>query len=232
MIPYPSIDSLWKRDTSTGKLNLGSLRVPAWRDVGLWYLTEKVDGTNLRVILGWNPEEGHFVHVRGRTDRADLPKDLVQNVKDLFLSREGLFQALEISGDTPRTYTFYGEGYGPKIQKNGHLYRSDKGFILFDLRQGNAERGFWWDSAPRDELAAEFDIPTVPVVGALTSVYEAPHSVEAMQRILPHSFVAEQERDAEGVVARPHHELQDAHGNRIMWKLTYRDLPTEEDAHE
>lgn len=224
MISYPSIESVWQRSKETGRLLFNEpVRSRVWEDVGAWYLTEKVDGTNIRIILGMDVNGNRTLDVRGRTDKAQLPGDLVENITAQFTRRE-MWDTFDITSDTPRTITLYGEGYGPKIQKNGHLYRPDKGFILFDVRQGNAERGFWWDMSEVAEVAADLDIPMVPVVGFLSSVYQAPRLWEEMAVYLPFSYVAQNAREAEGIVARPRHELQDAHGNRVMWKLTYRDL--------
>lgn len=226
MIPYPSIDSVWTRDKTTNLLRMGDLRNLTWDSVGAWLVTEKVDGTNLRVVLGFDPEIGPTFEIKGRTDKAQLPPDLPARVRDEFKSPD-LHSYFGITEDVPRTVTLYGEGYGPGIQKSGGLYRASKGFILFDVRMGNAERGYWLDFAEVINAAEALGLNIVPVVGTLYSD-DIPQERDALCYYLPRSFVAEQEREAEGIVARPVHELQDKFGNRVMWKLTFRDFPCEE----
>ena len=44
-----------------------------------WEFTEKVDGTNIRVH--W---DGHTVEFGGRTDKAQIPKPLLERLETLF----------------------------------------------------------------------------------------------------------------------------------------------------
>ncbi len=228
MIKYPSIESVWTRDKETSLLIPGAVRKNVWKNVGLWYLTEKVDGKNIRIILGHDGEK-ETVEVRGRGD-GNLPQDLVQNILADIAPRE-LHYHLGITAERPVTMTLYGEGYGPGIQKVGKLYRDDKAFILFDIRQGNAGRGFWWDFSEVIVLARKTGLDMVPIVGTLNTVNQVPRTAEEMDELIGHSRVANEwstregdEVEMEGFVARPLFEMQDAHGNRIMFKLTYRDL--------
>src|SRR5690606_38480770 len=129
---YRSIETIFRRDTNTKKLDTGKLRQLHHDTIRTWILTEKGDGTNIRVI--YRPDG---MVIKGRTDRAQLHPDLLAAIESTMPSWE---QVNEVFGlGTARTVTFYGEGYGAGIQKKGSQYRPDKGFILFDIRITNDE---------------------------------------------------------------------------------------------
>ena len=155
MIEYHKIEGLFKRDKATKKLLRNEYRNPAvelLKDCE-WEFTEKIDGTNVRVV--W---DGHKVSFYGRTDRAELPKRLVEALEVAFGGEvnEQIFE--EHFGETE--VILYGEGYGAKIQKGGGDYRSDNAFILFDVQIGDL-------FLTRDnvvEIARYFGVDVVPVV--------------------------------------------------------------------
>lgn len=226
MIKYASIESLYVRNKATNRLT-AEIRDMTWLSIHDWVLTEKVDGTNIRILLGMDEEGNKTFEVRGRTDKANLPGDLEANIIKQFAAVDA-HEYFGIRPETPRSVTLYGEGYGAGIQKNGGLYREDKGFILFDVRYGNEEKGYYEDFLELPLIALTLGVNVVPVVGMIPSVYDAPYTVTEMDQYFPTgSLVARETRQSEGVVARPIRELRDKFGNRIMWKLTYRDLPVE-----
>lgn len=171
-----------------------------------WVLTEKIDGTNIRI--GWDGESGH-VHLGGRTDNSQIPANLVNRLGELFPSHalEQVFQATSV--------TLYGEGYGAGIQKAGKHYIPDGvNFILFDVRIGK-----WW--LERDnvhDIARKLGIYAVPVVGR-GNLMEAVEFAEAGFKSVFGEFTAE------GIVMRPKVELLDRGGRRVIAKLKYKDFP-------
>lgn len=77
MKEYHKIETLFERDTTTKMLIEGQYRnstVEFLKD-NVWQFTEKVDGTNIRVH--W---DGHRVTFAGRTDRAQIPKHLLERL--------------------------------------------------------------------------------------------------------------------------------------------------------
>lgn len=203
---YTKIETVFLRDEGTKKLT------DIWRNDTFKYLkdldwewTEKIDGTNIRIY--W---DGHKVHYYGRTDRAQIPSQLMNRLIELFGgdTNEEMFE--QKFGQTH--VTLYGEGYGEKIQ-NGGLYRNDNDFILFDVQiAGNYQ--------PREsviDIAKYFGIDTVPVVGVGT-LEEAIEFV----RTKPKSKIGT--ADSEGIVARPIYELKDRTGKRIIVKIKVRDF--------
>lgn len=82
MIPYIKIDTPFERDNDgTKKLIDGKFRnetVEYLKD-NKWLCSEKIDGTNIGVV--W---DGHKVSFQGRTERAQIPTQLVNKLNELF----------------------------------------------------------------------------------------------------------------------------------------------------
>jgi len=203
MVEYNKIDTVYNRDTTgSKKLIEGSWRNPTvefLKDVP-WVFTEKIDGTNIRIH--W---DGHKVTYGGRTDRAQIPVDLMNFLVSTFgsVEAEELFE--QKFGETE--VILFGEGYGAKIQ-NGGNYRSDCSFIIFDVMiAGNYQ--------PREsveDIAKCFGIDIVPVI--LTGTIE---QAVAFVKTKPKSTIGS--ANMEGVVGRPQIELKDRTGKRLIVKI-------------
>lgn len=217
MYEYHKIETIYGRDESgTRKLLPG-----IWRDPTVCYLseldwewTEKIDGTNVRVI--W---DGYKVEFRGRTDKADLPKHLLDRLTEIFGGDEveELFE--QTFGE--KTAVLYGEGYGQKIQKDGEKYiPGGCDFILFDVSVNNV----WLNREDVGEISDTFGVESVPVVGigpirdAIAFVKQHPQSM----------IWGANEHEMEGLVCRPILELKDKRGNRVIVKIKYKDFKEEE----
>lgn len=206
MKEYHKIETLFERDMEgTKKLIEGKFRNPVVEFLKdcKWDFTEKIDGTNIRVH--W---DGHKVMFGGRTDNAQIPTNLMYALNDLFLgnTNEELFE--QKFGQTP--VTFYGEGYGSKIQKGGGLYKDGVGFILFDVLIGDT----WLERKNIEDIAKVFNIPVVPIVLTGT-IQEAVDYVKSK----PKCTIAEQEKEAEGLVGKPTSEIKDRRGDRVIVKI-------------
>lgn len=210
---YPKIQTVFKRD-GRGAIIEGEFSIPAFEYLrrNAWVWTEKVDGTNIRVH--W---DGTSVWFGGKTDNAQLPVPLVHRLNDLFTSpcQVDLFASKFARTDdsTPRV-TFYGEGYGAKIQKNGSLYRpGGVDFVLFDVLID----GWWLHRRDVEDIAKTFGIECVPVLGTGDLV--------SMIKHVRTGFTSRWgDFPAEGIVARPIVELQTRRGDRIITKLKTRDF--------
>lgn len=212
MRTYEKIETLYARDIEgTKKLMPGT-----WRDPTVYYLsglnwvwTEKIDGTNIRVM--W---DGHTIAFGGRTERANIPMPLVNRLNELFGTPEAEQLFEQLFGE--REVILFGEGYGAKIQGGGGNYIPDSvDFILFDLLIGD-------NYQPRESVedcARAFGINAVPVVGC-GPLPEA----EEFVKTKPTSLVARKPIVMEGVVCRPAVELRDRCGNRLIVKIKVRDF--------
>ncbi|MEO0447817.1 MAG: RNA ligase family protein [Verrucomicrobiota bacterium] len=208
MKEYHKIQTVFKRDPDTKFKSLleGGYSLPefAFLAQNQWVYTEKVDGTNIRIQ--WT---GTDVRFEGKTDQAQLPSPLVRRLQDLFLPQKERFQNQFPEGNV----CFYGEGYGPKIQKVGSLYRQDQDFVLFDIRIGP-----WWLQRPDIEaIASKFGLRVVPILGEGT----LPQLVDQVRTGFDSTWGA---FPAEGIVARPKLELTSRNGSRIITKLKHRDF--------
>lgn len=216
MREYHKIEGLFKRDETTKKLLAGEYRneaVEMLKDCE-WEFTEKIDGTNVRVV--W---DGYKVSFYGRTDRAQLPPRLLEVLNATFGGEvnEQIFE--QHFGDAE--VILYGEGYGAKIQKGGGDYRSDNAFILFDVQVGD----LFLTRENVDLVATYFGVESVPVVLRGT-IAEGIHFV----RSRPNSTIGVAKM--EGVVGRPRVELRDRRGNRVIVKIKVRDMAELEGAEE
>ncbi len=203
---YPKIDTLFERDHKF-VVDPNKLRKPVFGTIKTWDVTEKIDGTNIRVAI---LEDGS-VKIGGRTDNAQLPADLLQLLLGTF-SSDKMRSALWIDGN-PTQAVLYGEGYGAGIQKGG-AYRADKSFILFDVLVGSR---WWLDQSQINDVAVKLSVDTVPYLGRWT----LDQIVEHVRDPFP-SMIGSAE--AEGVVARPIETLFDKRGERVIIKLKTRDF--------
>lgn len=205
---YVKIPNIFRREEyGNNKLIEGAYSSPELEYLSEcpWVWTEKVDGTNVRVM--W---DGHSVTFGGRTDKAQIPAHLVNRLNELFggTDKEEIFE--QHFGDTP--VILFGEGFGEKIQKGGGLY-GPVDFILFDVFVG----GMWLKREDVESIASVFGIKVVPIIG----IGPLPLAVDTIRR---HPVSRLRDAELEGIVCRPAFELQDRRGNRIIVKIKCRDF--------
>ena len=180
---------------------------------GRWILTEKIDGTNIRII--YTPDDKLLI--RGRTDRASIPTFLLEELQNIFT-----IDKVKSILDNPieKGLCLYGEGYGAKIQKGGGNYNQYNSFRLFDIWID----GWWleWDSVV--ETAEKLNIKTVPLLGV------APMDIKEAVSLVKDNFLSEVANEegitghkAEGIVARAYPTMLFRRGNTIKWKLKVKD---------
>ena len=212
---YPKIETLYNRDTQTFKVIPGELRLPEFALVTEWLVTEKIDGTNIRILL----DSDGTVQFRGKTDAAQIPPFLLDRLAEIFPA-ERVAAAFD-----PETYAvLFGEGYGAKIQKGGGNYCEGQSFRLFDVAVMGEDRVWWLNWADVEDVARKLGIHTVPVIARgislETAVWRLRYGLE--------SLVARDERGAlhpaEGIVARTEPLLFTRRGDRLMWKLKTKDF--------
>ena len=168
-----------------------------------WVFTEKVDGTNIRVIIN----DGKITF-SGKTDNAQIPAFLVSKLNERFLPQTDVLLAKFPDGGC-----LYGEGYGAKIQKGGGNYRQDQDFVLFDVKVGD----WWLERLGIEDVASTFGLDAVPIIGEGT-LFDMADKVAAGFQSQWGDF------RAEGIVARPRVELKTRNGERIITKLKCKDF--------
>jgi len=217
---YPKIDTLFVRDAAF-KLT-DQLRHPVLGDIKKWIVTEKVDGTNIRV--SYRREDGPAVEFNGRSDNAQIPGDLIRHIVTTFTAEKmaGLFLAESAPGTR---ITLFGEGYGGSIQKGTERYGAEKKFILFDvlievpITEGTYQ-SFWQSDEKVTNIADMLGINRVPILGEwdLSEITDRVGlGVHSRIAVNPGTM-------AEGIVARTREPLFDARGNRLILKLKTSDF--------
>ena len=219
MIEYPKIETLYDRDEQTKRVIPGALRRGDFGIIRRWRVTEKIDGTNIRV--GLNPDG--TVAIGGRTDAAQIPTPLLSYLLATFTPDK--LRAVFMNPDGPGAdFTLFGEGYGPKIQ-NGGGYSPMPKFRLFDVRVGD----WWLEWENVVDVAAKLGIATVPTLGNPDDDFTLPESAESLASLIDTSITALDDGGtgcrAEGIVAKSEPLLFTRRGERVMWKLKFRDFP-------
>jgi len=205
---YHKIDTMFKRDmeSKAKKLIVGEWSKPEFVYLAnnQWAFTEKVDGTNIRLMF----DESGYCSIGGRTDDAQIPSYLLDHLRELLdNAKETIPQAL--SGHAA---IVYGEGYGPKIQGGGKYSQSHR-FVVFDVRIGQ----WWLNRDDVTDIATKLGMPYVPLIG-----YGTLHDAIATVR---KGLVSQWgDFEAEGIVARPVVEMLDRGGRRIITKIKARDF--------
>lgn len=206
MKEYHKIQTVFKRDPETKHktLLLGDFSIEAFEYLATntWMFTEKVDGTNIRVMF-----QNGELSFGGKTDTAQIPATLVNALNGMF-NADQLASVFDEDGAC-----LYGEGYGARIQKGGGNYRQDQSFVLFDVKIGD----WWLRRADVEDVAKKLGLDVVPIIGE--------GNLYTMVRMAQEGF-ASQWGDflAEGIVARPTTELFDRGGRRIITKIKHRDF--------
>jgi hypothetical protein len=218
MREYHKIKTVYLRDPDTKfkTLLIGQYAEPefAYLANNEWVFTEKVDGTNIRVmIMPAEHDDGddyHYASVifAGKTDNATTPPFLLKRLQERFYPQADLLHQM-----FPEGGCLYGEGYGARIQKGGGNYRGDTGFVLFDVKVGDS----WLQRSAVEDVSAKLTLDVVPIIGrgSLSLMVEA---ANAGIRSRWGGFAAE------GIVARPATELRGRNGKRIITKIKTKDF--------
>lgn len=220
---YPKIETVFNRD-ETFKFSIvkdpsnheGLFRLPGFNReyhvyrkpeyglIKLWEVTEKIDGTNVRIIL----KDGK-VYFAGKTKNAELPAHLEEKLRTIFTA-EKLQEIFE-----NKDVTLYGEGYGAKIQGGvGEKYSDEAEFILFDIKIGQ----FWLLREDLEHIAQRLNIKVVPLIGYFDMDFIYDTVSEGFPSLLGNLPICE------GIVAKTKYGLVDRMGDRLMFKLKHKDF--------
>lgn len=216
MKEYIKINSIYKRDMSkkNSPFIIGEYSEPEFEYLkdNQWEFNEKIDGTNIRVMLS-----GNDIVFGGKTDNAQIPAHLYTKLSELFLTVEKKKLLHEIFGEDWKDVCLYGEGFGYKIQgKVGVDYLTDKvDFCLFDVKVGK----WWLERKNVYDIADKLGLLRPIVVGYGT----LDEAIQMVKKGFKSSFG---NANAEGLVLRPTCELSKRNGERIITKVKCRDFIT------
>lgn len=211
--PHHKIENLYLRNRDTGILT-DEFRRPEFGLIDRWTMIEKIDGTNVRVTYwpGTPPIFG------GRTNRAEMPKNLMQFLKDN-LTIERLEATFPHAIDK---ITLYGEGFGAGIQQVGKDYCEDQRFVLFDICINDR---YWLDEQAITEAAWALCCLRAPIIVPRVSKDFITSFVTAgFDSVLAWQLGADDPLPAEGIIAKPTVPLYNRKYERVMFKLKTHDL--------
>jgi len=223
---YHKIDSVFKRD-ERGKFIIGDFSRPEFEYLkdNPWLWTEKIDGTNIRVM--WGPDgQGSLAIIQsfgGKTDNAQIPAKLLNWLRDNLTPTQGelrrIFNVDEMA-QFPQV-CLYGEGYGAGIQSGGN-YSPEQKFILFDVKIGD-----WWLTRDNvEDIGRKLGLDVVKMyeprtlTSLLDGIQDSPLSTS---RIMDSAFW-DTDVEPEGYVGTPLIPLFARNGDRIITKVKYKDF--------
>lgn len=207
---YPKIQSLWKRELNTKKLIEDNYSEEEFGTIKLWSVTEKIDGTNVRVEY----KNGN-VQFMGRTKDAQMPPHLLNYLQLAFHPACLHKEFVKTEDENYPHVIIFGEGYGPKIQAVGGNYRKEVGFIIFDIWVG----GWWLKQQDVRTISTALGIDTVPDLGTMSE----PEIVDFVKG-KPQSRCSLYPQMMEGVVCRSEPLVLLRNGKPVMWKLKCKDF--------
>jgi hypothetical protein len=213
---YNKIQSLYKRNLDGDRsLIFGDYTFEEFEAVNRWTVTEKIDGTSIRIIASRQEDGTLKTDIGGRTANSQIPTSLLQHLIYAF-RRENLEKVFMDA----QHIILYGEGYGAKIQGGGY-YRKDQAFILFDVKVD----GYWLDRDNVFAVSQALEIPCVPqfLNRDGNKAWTTQEIVECLE-LKPASRSAEEVHMMEGFVARSEPQMYNRHGERIMFKLLCKDF--------
>lgn len=205
MKEYHKIETLLNRDAKFKVIEM-EWRLPEFEYLknNEWIWTEKIDGTNIRVM--WIPEVG--LKFGGKTDNAQIPPFLLKRLQELFTDEK----MTTVFPDS--SVCLYGEGFGAKIQKGGGNYISDGvDFILFDVKVD-----VWWlERENIEDIANRLGIRIVPIIGK-------GNLIDAVNMVKKGYYSNFGQFEAEGIVARTPITLISRKGERLLGKIKTKDF--------
>jgi len=214
MREYQKIETVFERDPKTKKLLLNQFRNPTVRYLrkNEWYMTEKIDGANIRVV--W---DGHKFSFYGRTDKSEVPKPLLEKLNSIFNYEmeqvfEQMFQDKEV--------ILFGEGIGEKIQCG--LYGKEYRFLVFDIMIN----GKYLHLIDSFDIAIKLGLETVPFKDDFWTLEDAVEAVTKYREKIKSciSMAGGNPGNVEGFVLRPAYTVYDSNFDRVIVKIKLRDF--------
>ena len=209
---YHKIAGPFRRSAELNTVDVGNWVNPTVEllaDAPIWVATEKIDGTNVRLI--W---DGHNLSYNGRSNNADLHKDLRAKL-DSYWNRIGVEELMEETFGESEVI-LVGEGYGAGIQKGGGNYSPTKEFIGYDVIVNGKYLSF-------DNSRQVFEKLRIPALPAAVHGFDLIEIIGMVANGVYSQF-GSRNFFAEGLVATTILPLTDNNGQRVIVKVKHDDL--------
>lgn len=209
---YPKIQTLFKRDEKNIIIPT-EFTLPEFEYLKdcKWECSEKIDGTSIRIYISRTCGDGGCsVIFKGRTDKADTPKHLLEKLHQLFPINKMNDFMKTINENVPEVI-LYGEGYGYKIQSGGGYIKNDVNFILFDVKIGK----WWLNRKSCEQIASDLNIDIVPFIDYMS----IPNAIYFVNKGFKSKISEDVNLDAEGLILKTPDGLLSRNGQRIITKL-------------
>lgn len=218
---YPKIETLFDRNENTFKVVEGKFRRPEFSLISQWLVTEKIDGTNVRVEVY---SDGSVLY-KGHTDKAQMQTTLIEWLQTALPPSkfEGVFE-LDQHEEPKLSAVLYGEGYGVKIQKGGNYRNSGVSFRLFDVAVFGESRVYWLDWKDTVDVASKLGIDTAPFLGVGDLVTCVDWGKSPVRSLVSSAENGNPDYIREGIIAKTEPPLFNKVGQRLMWKLKVKDF--------
>lgn len=208
---YPKTLNYWKRD-SKGKL-LSDVAKEEFKQIKTWRITEKIDGTNVRILL----IDGKVIIGSRRYIELDAKFNMHQGLLDKVKS---IFTEEAMNKKFPNiNVVIFGEGFGAKIQSGGR-YRSEQDFILFDVVV-YGKRDYWLNRNNQEDIATHFGVEIVPEWNEQCTIEEI---IDLVKNKVYSTVSDDPKLIIEGVIARTDPLMFFQDGTPIKFKMKVKDL--------
>jgi hypothetical protein len=160
---YPKINNLYKREhdgPEKGRIIYGEYTEPEFESIDRYLYTEKIDGTNVRIIMNYNCLFETEITILGKTERSVFTPESLEYLKSMF-SVEKLLEIFDAKT------TIFGELFGKGIQEpQGSKYNPDGySFMIFDILMEDNENVWWLEFNNVQDIAKKIGVETVPLIG-------------------------------------------------------------------
>lgn len=218
---YPKTDHLWMRFENPPKMRgimrRGHYSHSEFNFVKFWYTQEKIDGSNLRVMLR---------HVGGRwcvdlftregTDYNISWKGARTFLREKF-TLDRIFSGIDKEKiDTSSIVVFYGELFGAGINKDGELYSDELEYAVFDIKIDD-----WWLTPEQViDVVHKMGIRHAPIISEMMTIDDIVSFVSSF----PDSRI-DPRHELEGVVCRASPMFMfKGTNNPVQFKLKAREM--------
>jgi len=211
---YDKFSSPFKKDDNFFNKEELSQKLPK----GKWILTEKIDGTNIRIILEKPKENGsRCIFIGSRklilNNKDKGSKQYLDCITDVNLNK-----IKEYFKDINSTVVIYGEGYGAGVQKGG-IYSSKKNFRVFDIRIGNAYQDFNYI----EKVCIDNQLNIVPVFG-ISEFIDYDCCIRNLNNFDTTLIEEGSGGKPEGLVYKFEPVLLNKYGERLIFKVKFKDF--------